>query len=195
MGRWWWWASAAGVLALLVAGLSMAGVFRRTADTHGSVKPPAAHEQPSRPQPADPTPSPPGEQASARPTFEDPSGLMSALQSAISAGDQPLSAVTGFDLQELAVKVMFVTDEQASTLKHLGLPAGAVVIGVGPGPALRAGLQAGDVITAIGDAPIKSADDLRQAARRVGPGKTRYGVRRNDRTLAIDIECPDCTNP
>jgi hypothetical protein len=54
---------------------------------------------------------------------------MSALQSAISAGDQPaVSAVTGFDLQELAVTVMFVSDEQASTLKHLGLgarPAGS----------------------------------------------------------------------
>ena len=197
MGRWRWWASAAGLLALLVTGLSMAGVFRRTADTHDSVKPPAAHERSSRPNPADPTPSPPTKQAAVDSAHDDFSGLTSALQNALvsATGDQASLAALAFELKELAVKIMFVSDDQASTFKALGLSAGAVVIGVGPGPAQQAGLHAGDVLTSIGETPIRTADDLRQALRRVGPGKTRYGVRRSDRTLAIEIECPDCTNP
>jgi S1-C subfamily serine protease len=66
---------------------------------------------------------------------------------------------------------------------------------VGTGPAQSAGLHAGDAITSIAGAPIKSQEDLRQAIRRVGPGTTRYGIRRDNRDLAIDIDCASCTVP
>jgi TIR domain-containing protein/PDZ domain-containing protein len=126
------------------------------------------------------------------------SDLAAALGGAVSPSDaqDSVAALTMFEVKELSVKLTFVSDRDAAGLGFVGaLPAGAVVLEVGPGPAQRAGLQAGDVITAIGGTHIQSTDDLRQAVRRVGPGKTRYGVRRNDRTLAIEIDCPDCTNP
>jgi putative serine protease PepD len=54
-----------------------------------------------------------------------------------------------------------------------GLPAGAAVIAVSSGSAAdKAGLRRGDVITAIGDRPIDSADALVAAVRSHRPGDT-----------------------
>jgi TIR domain/PDZ domain len=194
--RHWWWAAAAAALSLLVIGVLLTGAYVGRTGTSGAAKPTAATEIASRPAAADPTHNPPAEQLPDKTTHDDFSGLMSALQNALSAGggQSPLAALTAFELKDLAVKIVFLSDQELATMGLRGaLPTGAVVFEVGPGTASRAGLHPGDVITAIGSTPIKSADDLRKALHGLGPGKTRYGIRRDGRELAIDIDCPACT--
>ncbi|HEX2310554.1 MAG TPA: TIR domain-containing protein [Vicinamibacterales bacterium] len=194
--RYWMAAAVAAAVVLAVATFALGTYVRGRTDaarerTSSAAKQPVERAPAPSPKPAAP------EQQNERDTAPL-SDLAAALGGAISSSgaQDSMAALTMFDVKELSVKLTFVSDRDAAGLGFVGaLPAGAVVLEVGPGPAQRAGLHAGDVITAIGDAHIQSADDLRQAVRRVGPGKTRYGVRRNDRTLAIDIECPDCTNP
>lgn len=193
--RRWWWVAAAAALVLLVVGAFLTGAYRGGMTASTDTKSSAVTQEPSGPAPAGSTHSPPAAQTAEKTPPVDPSGLTSALQQALTASGGPgtLGAMTVFELKELNVKLTFVSDEQAGALGVLGLPPGAVVMMVDAGPALTAGLQAGDVITAIGGTPIKSAQDLRQAVRRVGPGKTRYGIRRDGRDLTIDIDCPACT--
>ena len=194
--RYWMAAAVAAAVVLAVATFAL-GTYVRGRTDAAQERTSSAAEQPVERAPA-PSPKPAApEQQNERDTAPL-SDLAAALGGAISSSgaQDSMAALTVFDVKELSVRLTFVSDRDAARPGLVGaLPAGAVVLEVGPGPAQRAGLHAGDVITAIGDAHIQSADDLRQAVRRVGPGKTRYGVRRNDRTLAIDIECPDCTNP
>jgi S1-C subfamily serine protease len=177
---------------VLAAGVFVTGAYSRKRGHPPGDSPAQVVE--TAPIPARPTASSPPDQAASKTTTEDLSGLTSALERAISSsGEQPsVAAMTAFELKELAVKIVFVSDQQADALGALGLPAGAVVMEVGPGPALGAGLHAGDVITTIAGAPIKSKEDLRRALRRVGPGKTRYGISRDTRDLVVEIECAAC---
>jgi S1-C subfamily serine protease len=63
---------------------------------------------------------------------------------------------------------------------------------VEPGPAQSADLRPRDVVIAINDRKIGSEDDLRAAIRALGPGKSRYQIRRGNDALTLVIECPAC---
>lgn len=80
---------------------------------------------------------------------------------------------------ELGFGVRDLTDDERRTL------SGAVIDRISRGgPALRAGLQVGDVVTAVGDRPVRRASDLPSAAHMYRPGEAvaitivRAGVRR-----------------
>jgi putative serine protease PepD len=67
----------------------------------------------------------------------------------------------------------------------LGATVGSVVDG---GPAAKAGLQAGDVITAVGNTPISGAADLGQAVADAGAGKTvTVTVQRNGSPRQVSV--------
>ena len=60
------------------------------------------------------------------------------------------------------------------------------------GPAQKAGMRAGDLITRIAGAKIASVNDLRVALNKIGPGKTRFTIRRGEAELTLDVDCPLC---
>jgi S1-C subfamily serine protease len=90
------------------------------------------------------------------------------------------------------VHLVFVPEDQTNSLRAAGLPPGAFVWRVEPGPAQAAGLRARDVIAAINGQKIASEDDLRRIVRSIGPGVSKYTIRRGNETLSLDIECPGC---
>jgi S1-C subfamily serine protease len=98
-----------------------------------------------------------------------------------------------FEVTDIGVHIIFNPARQAEGLGGLGLPPGAVVWRVEKGPGQTAGLHAGDVIAAINDQKIASEDDLRRVLKGVGPGKSRYVIRRGEQTLVLEIDCPTCT--
>ncbi|MCB1030870.1 MAG: PDZ domain-containing protein, partial [Acidimicrobiales bacterium] len=64
-----------------------------------------------------------------------------------------------------------VTDLSSTLAKFLGLESGAVITSVEPGsPAELAGLRVGDVISAVGNSPIRDASDLVTAIGAYRPG-------------------------
>jgi hypothetical protein len=193
--RYWIAAAVAATVVLAVATFAVGTYVRGRTDAGRDRTSDAAGGRVERPRAPSPRPAAP-EQQNERdtPPLADLAEALGGVSPSDARGS--MAALTMFEVKELSIKLTFVSDRDAAGLGFVGaLPAGAVVLEVGPGPAQRAGLQAGDVITTIGGAHIQSTDDLRQAVRRVGPGKTRYGLRRNDRTLAIEIDCPDCTSP
>jgi hypothetical protein len=197
VGRSWWAAALVGALAVVVVGIAMTRALRPDVRTPGTVSKSPGTEQGNQAIPAPPSRQPAAGDAPVKPVADESDSLALALQNALgTSGAQPaLGATTAFELKEIAVHIAFVSKEQARAFQSLGLSEGAVVIFVGPGPAQEAGLQAADVITAIGGAGIDTAQDLRTALRRVGPGKTRYTVRRGGQMLSLDIDCPGCTAP
>ena len=102
------------------------------------------------------------------------------------------SLAKGFHVPDLGVRIAFITQEQSSAT--LGaLPAGAVVMEVESGrPVAKAGLQTGDVIVAIGGKQISSENDLRQAIPKIGPGKTQFSFKRDNKTNTAVVHCPTC---
>jgi serine protease Do len=70
--------------------------------------------------------------------------------------------------------------------KESGINQGVVVEQVG-GPAARAGIQPGDVITAVNGTPVKSPQDLRSAAEKAKDGVAVL-VRRGDQSIFVPIE-------
>ena len=106
-----------------------------------------------------------------------------------------LGGVTvAFEVKELGLHAAFVGSQVAAAAEFLGGPSvpGGLVIRLDPGTALKAGLHAGDVITRIGQTPITSENDLRSSLRTLGPGISRFTVRRDDKELVLEIECPGC---
>ena len=53
-------------------------------------------------------------------------------------------------------------------------------------------VRAGDLITRIAGAKIASVNDLRVALNKIGPGKTRFTIRRGEAELTLDVDCPLC---
>ena len=99
---------------------------------------------------------------------------------------------TAFEIIELGLHLTFLSPEQTATLGGAGLSGGAVVWRVEPGPSQTAGLRAGDVVASINGQNISSQDDLRRAVRAIGPGKSRYLIRRGSDTLTVEIDRPAC---
>ena len=98
-----------------------------------------------------------------------------------------------FQVYELGVHIAFIPPEQAESLRAAGFSSGAVVWRVEPGPAQAAGLHVGDVVAAINGQKIATEDDLRRVLRKVGPGKSKYLIRRGKETLTVEIDCPTCS--
>jgi serine protease Do len=104
-----------------------------------------------------------------------------------------MGAIRAFEPADLGLKIAFVGKEQAGLYAALGMPPGAVVLGVeADKPAGRAGIHAGDVIVAIEGRKIDVEDDLRQALKRIGSGKTRFAIKRGDEARTLVVDCPDC---
>ena len=70
--------------------------------------------------------------------------------------------------------------------KELGSAQGVVVEQVG-GPAARAGIRPGDVITAVNGTPVKSPDELRRQVEKA-KGSIALLVRRGDASIFVPIE-------
>ena len=67
--------------------------------------------------------------------------------------------------------------------------AGAYVGGIHAGtPAEAAGLKIGDVIVSVGDAPVRSVDDLTTALSKLGPGAVSLGVVRGANRRSVTVE-------
>jgi TIR domain/PASTA domain/PDZ domain len=106
--------------------------------------------------------------------------------------DDPTHAIM-FDSAELGLQITFIADDSSihAFLADAKGPGG-LVLGVKAGPAQRAGMHAGDVITKIAGAPIGSVNDLRVALNKIDAGKTRFTIRRREAELTLDVDCPIC---
>ncbi len=93
--------------------------------------------------------------------------------------------VTNSHRAELGVQVLTVVDQN-------GAPAGAGVVSVVTGgPAAAAGIQAGDVITAVANVPVLSTSDLTKALAQLNPGQalpvTIVDRQGNTRTVTVTL--------
>jgi hypothetical protein len=167
-----------GLLILLFTGVVYAGYVIGT------------QRQRSTPTQTTETSVPAAEKPPSTSTRPDPSGLEDALKP-LGLGGGAL-AIKVFHAQELGLHVAFIPPEQAETFQAAGLSPGAVVWRVESGLAQAAGLHGGDVVAAINGQKITTEDDLRRAIRAIGPGKSRYLIRRGGETLTVEIDCPTC---
>jgi serine protease Do len=84
---------------------------------------------------------------------------------------------------KLGLAVRPLTPEER---KESGIAQGVVVEQVG-GPAARAGIRPGDLITAVNGTPVKSPDDLRRQVEKA-KGSIALLVRRGDASIFVPIE-------
>ena len=98
-----------------------------------------------------------------------------------------------FQIDELGVHIAFIPPGQAESLSAAGLSSGAVLWRVERGPVQAAGLHVGDVVVAVNGQKIATEDDLRRVIRKIGPGKSKYVIRRGEKTFSVEIDCPTCT--
>ena len=98
----------------------------------------------------------------------------------------------GFHVPDLGLRIAFIGREQSQA--SLGaMPVGAVVMEVdSAGPAFKANLHASDVVLEIAGKKINTEDDLRQAIRKIGSGKTKFMIRRDQATKTAIVDCPNC---
>jgi hypothetical protein len=103
----------------------------------------------------------------------------------------PLSAtgLTVIQITELGLHIAFVPPGQAASV---GMPPGAVVWRLERGQGQATGLRARDVVIAINGRKISTEDDLRRAIAAIGPGQSRWEIRRGGQTLTVEIDCPTC---
>jgi len=87
----------------------------------------------------------------------------------------------------LGVKVQDLSDELAA---YFGVKSGVLVAGVdADAPAAKAGIKAGDVITAVNGAAISDPGELRQEVAKVEEGKTaEISVTRDKKPLSLKVE-------
>ena len=108
-------------------------------------------------------------------------------------GSVPATALTtAFHVPDLGLRVAFIGPEQSQSA--LGsMPQGALVMEVeGSGVASKAGIHVFDTIEGIGSHKIQTVDDLREAIRKLGPGKTSFMIRRPNGRKTISVDCPNC---
>lgn len=102
------------------------------------------------------------------------------------------SLAKGFYVPALGMQAAYFTPEQSASTFG-AMPSGAVVMELESGkPVAQAGLQAGDVILTIAGKKTTSEDELRQAIKKIGPGKTEFSYRRAGATKTAVVNCPDC---
>lgn len=108
--------------------------------------------------------------------------------------DAPFAMLMG--RSRLGVQVEGV-DGQLATF--FGVQSGALVRGVTEdSPAAKAGLKAGDVITAANGKPVKDAGDLRRALNEIEDGKSvSLSITRDRKSLSLDakLEPPESAHP
>jgi serine protease Do len=108
--------------------------------------------------------------------------------------DAPFAMVMG--RSRLGVQAEAVEGQLA---KYFGVETGALIRDVTEGsPAAKAGLKAGDIITAANGQPVKDAGDLREALNATGDGKSvTLSVTRDRKTLSLQatLEPPESTRP
>jgi membrane-associated protease RseP (regulator of RpoE activity) len=126
----------------------------------------------------------------------------SAATPAVTPGQPPsdvfgdLSATatmtTALFVPALGLRIAFITLQQSQSM--LGaMPPGALVMEVeSNGAAGKAGINAGDVVEAIGSQKIDTLDDMRKSFRELGPGKTQFTIRRSDARKTVLVDCPNC---
>jgi TIR domain/PDZ domain len=108
-------------------------------------------------------------------------------------GSVPATAVTtAFHVPDLGLRVAFINPQLSQSM--LGsMPPGALVMEVeSSGAASKAGIHVFDTIEGIGGHKIETVDDLREAIRKLGPGKTSFIVRRPNGRKTILVDCPNC---
>jgi serine protease Do len=73
--------------------------------------------------------------------------------------------------------------------QYYGMPLGAYISAVEKGScADKAGLQAGDIITRVGDTPVESYTDLRQALKAYAAGDTaELEIYRADKSMTLTV--------
>jgi membrane-associated protease RseP (regulator of RpoE activity) len=122
------------------------------------------------------------------------SDLEKALKGlAVVGASVPATAVTtAFHAPDLGLRVAFIGPEQSQSA--LGsMPQGALVMEVeSSGAASKAGIHVFDTIEGIGGHKIETVDDLREAIRKLGPGKTSFMIRRPNGRKTISVDCPNC---
>jgi hypothetical protein len=122
------------------------------------------------------------------------SDLEKALKGlAVVGGSVPATAVTtAFHVPDLGLRIAFIDPQQSQSM--LGsMPPGALVLEVeGSGAASKAGIHVFDTIEGIGLHKIETVDDLREAIRKLGPGKTSFMIRRPNGRTTISVDCPNC---
>jgi len=85
---------------------------------------------------------------------------------------------------KLGLAVRALTPEER---KQLGSNAQGLLVQQASGPAARAGIRAGDLITMVNGQPVKSVDDLRRAAEKA-KGTIAVLVKRGEASLFVPIE-------
>ncbi|HLI30298.1 MAG TPA: trypsin-like peptidase domain-containing protein [Terriglobia bacterium] len=103
------------------------------------------------------------------------------------------SIITTGSVRRGAIGVSFVNNENAALLRSFGADHGVVVQSVEPGgPAERAGIQRGDVITAINAKPVHSGDDLLAVVSNTDPGANlRVGILRDRKPVTCNVVVGD----
>lgn len=129
----------------------------------------------------------------ASPSKQDLSGFEDLFGPLVPGGGGALGVIA-FELKELGLHVAFIPPEQAALGLALGVSAGAALIRVESGPGQAAGLHAGDIVISINGQRMTTEDEVRRVVRGIGPGKSRYVIRRGKETLTFDIDCPKCTS-
>jgi hypothetical protein len=108
-------------------------------------------------------------------------------------GRTPLDniALPAFYVKGLNVEVAFVTQEESESIIGLVQP-GATVWRVDPGPAQEAGFHPMDIVIEINGQKIVTENDLRQAVRKLGAGKSSFTLRGQEGVRTVSVDCPKC---
>ncbi len=103
------------------------------------------------------------------------------------------SIITTGYVQRGAIGIEFLNQTNPALLRSFGAENGVVVNSVEPGsPAEKAGLQRGDVITAIGNKPVENGDDLVGIVSETEIGKkVHVEYLRNNKKSSADVEVAD----
>ena len=90
----------------------------------------------------------------------------------LGADEDPVAAANGSEGGSDRIGIVAET-AGPETLERWGLSGGVVVRSVAPGsPAAEAGIMPGDVLTLVGQTPVKDLDSLREAFDAVAPGRS-----------------------
>jgi serine protease Do len=100
------------------------------------------------------------------------------------AAAKPEGKGSAVDTGKLGLAVRPLSDAEK---KQLGEGAGGVVVEAASGPAMRAGIRPGDLVTAVNGKPVKTADELKKLVEGSG-GNVALLVKRGEANLFVPIE-------